>query len=171
MTSPPTDTTSIQFVNAIFYKTPHITDATWDTAYMYEFNQFFHDALATTVELGGGRRQGLRDAVRLGSATARPTSRWRDDPPYVTDQAARRSGGGAWSGTFANYTYDNLETFDYGPYHGGNPRRIQARSRRRRPAPDPGGSPSTATTGAKNITASTGFAMDNQAVRVVRWKT
>ena len=91
-----------------------------------------------------------------------------NDPPYVADQlaAARRWG---MERTFANYTYDNLETFDYGPYAAGMraaskpgvvddvPPRIQV-------------DPSTATTGAKD-TSLTGFAMDNQAVRVVRWKT
>ena len=57
---------------------------------------FLRDALAATVELGGRRRQGLRDAVRLdqqrfdrlrGAPTTRPTS------PI----SSRRRGDGAWS--------------------------------------------------------------------------
>ena len=139
MTTPPTGTTSIQFVNAIFYKTPHITDATWDTVYMYEFNRFFRDALATAVELVGRRRQGLRyrcsSGWRNGSTDFEVAQR-----PALRHRSAARPPGGAGHGAARSPTTPTttwrrsttaptwLECV-----------RIEARSRRRCPAPGPGG--------------------------------
>ena len=90
------------------------------------------------------------------------------DPDYVTHQldAARRWG---MDRTFTNYTYDNLKTFDYRPYVAG----MQAASKPGvvddvpprvlvdQPSPEAGSS---------EITVS-GSATDDQAIRVVRWKT
>ncbi len=158
---------SIQFLNAIFYKTPHITDATWDTAYMYEYNRFFA-MLSQRLSNWAGAADRVSETPFVWISNGSTDFEAAKDPPYVADQlaAARRWG---MERTFANYTYDSLKSFDYGPYVAGMraaskagvvddvPPRIQVDQPTVAPA-------------AKD-TSLTGVAMDNQAVRVVRWKT
>ena len=108
---------SIQFLNAIFYKTPHITDATWDTAYTYEYNRFFA-MLSQRLSNWAGAADRVSETPFVWISNGSTDFEVAKDPPYVADQlaAARRWG---MERTFANYTFDNLRTFDYGPYVAG----------------------------------------------------
>ena len=157
---------SIQFLNAIFYKTPTSpmppgtpptrTNTTASTR-----------ALATTVELGGCRRP-VSETPFVWISNGSTDFEVAKDPPYVTDQlaAARRWG---MERTFANYTFDNLRTFDFRPYVAG----MRAASKAGVVDDVPPGiqvDQPTVAADAKD-TSLTGVAMDNQAVRVVRWKT
>jgi hypothetical protein len=156
---------TITFLNAIFYKTPHV--GSWDSAYTYEYNSLF--ALLSR-RLSNWRYASTRlqetPFVWISSGTtsfenARP-------PSYVAEQleAARRWGMGR---ILADYAYGDLEKFDYGPYEDAM-----------RTTAEPGVVDSDAPTitverPSATVTRATvpitGTAHDDYALRLVRWKT
>jgi hypothetical protein len=157
---------SIQFVNAVFFKTFHI-GTSWDNAYTYEYNRLYamlSQRLSNWAEAAGRVSESPFVWISNGSTDFEVAQ----DPDYVTTQlaAARRWG---MDRSFTNYTYDNLKTFDYEPYVAG----MQAASKPAvvddvpprvlvdQPSPE---------AGSTEITVS-GTATDDQAIRVVRWKT
>ena len=86
---------SIQFLNAIFYKTPHITDATWDTAYTYEYNRFYA-MLSQRLSNWAGAADRVSETPFVWISNGSTDFEVAKDPPYVTDQLAARAIG-AWS--------------------------------------------------------------------------
>jgi hypothetical protein len=155
---------TLTFLNAVFYKTPHL-DVDWDTAYSYELNRLFalFSRRLTNWSSVADRVSSSPFVWISAGSTDFEAAR---DPNYVRQQllAARRWG---MDRTFANYTYDTLRTFDYGPYLSG----LKAASR-----------PGVVDTDAPTVTADaarasgatvdlSGTAADNMAVRVVRWRT
>jgi len=157
---------SIQFVNAIFYKTQHITDASWDNAYTYEYNRFFA-MLSQRLSNWSEAADRVSESPFVWISSGSTDFEAARDPGFVTDQlaAARRWG---MERQFANYASDNLQTFDYGPYLPGlkaasKPGNVDDVPPRILVDPTP--------PGATKETSLTGTAMDNQAIRVVSWKT
>ena len=99
------------------------------------------------------------------SAGAEPFEAARD-PDYVAEQlaAARRWG---MRRMFANYTYDTLRTFDYGPYRRG----LRAAARPGVVDDEPPAITAEASARSGSSVDLSGTATDNMAVRVVRWRT
>jgi hypothetical protein len=158
---------TIQFLNAIFYKTFHISGSSWDNAYTYEYNRFFA-MLSQRLSNWSVAADRISETPFVWISSGSTNFEAARDPGYVADQlaAARRWG---MERTFANYTSDNLSTFDYKPYVDGM-----------RAASKPGNvddvpprvqvDQPSASASAKSISLA-GTAMDNQAIRVVSWKT
>ena len=157
----------IRFMDATFYKTAHLSGATWDNAMTYNVNRLmaYFSRNLTNWSYASSRINISPfawidgDVQNEGSFTApRP-------PAYVAEQLAafRRWGMG---GAFAIYSYAPLGTFDYTPYTAA----MQAAS-----------IPGTIDTQPPGITTNTlqrtssgvvvsGTATDNMAVSSVRWQ-
>ena len=158
----------VRFMDATFYKTAHLSGATWDNAMTYNINRLMaYLSRHLTNWTYASSRINISpfawvdgDVQNEGSFTApRP-------PAYVAEQLAafRRWGMG---GAFAIYSYAPLGTFDYTPYTAA----MQAAS-----IPGtiddtpPDITISTTRRAGTNVTVS-GTATDNMAIRNIRWQT
>ena len=155
---------TITFVNAIFYKTTHL-DASWDTAYTYDLNrtfELFSERLTNWNHVADQIFVSPFVWISSGSTEFEDAR----DPGYVEEQllAARRWG---MHGMFANFTYDTLRTFDYGPYLRG----LREAARPGVVDDDPPTVTAEITRSSGSTIDLTGTATDNLAVRVVRWRT
>jgi hypothetical protein len=161
---------SVNFLNALFYKTTHVRDASWDDAYRYEYNRLFA-LLSRRVANWDKAADHVSESpfvwISSGSGSDFESAR---PPDYVTEQlaAARRWGMG---GLFGNYTFDNLETFDYGPY-------VAALRATAKPGVVDSSAPhvavtsrDTRTVGATQTIELSGTADDDFAIRAIRWRT
>jgi hypothetical protein len=154
----------ITFLNATFYKTPHV--GTWDSAYTYEYNSLFAllSRRFTNWAYAASRVQETPFVWISSGTTSFESAR---PPSVVAEQldAARRWGMGRM---FANYAYGELQGFDYGPYEDAM-----------RAASGPGvvdDNPPTVAIQAPGAAAGNsieidGSAHDDYAVRFVRWRT
>jgi len=158
--------TAIRWWDAIFYKTPHLSGATWDTALQYNANRVYSllSRRFTNWAYASSRLHlspfGWIDAGATEFQAAR-------SPEYVADQlsAFRRWGAG---GEFANFAYRDLRDFDYTPYLPGMrdasaPGTVDAEPPRLSLT-------STRSVGRRRV-ALTGVATDNFAIRAVRWRS
>jgi hypothetical protein len=157
---------AIRFMDAIFYKTPHLGRASWDTALRYNANRVYAllsrrfsnwSYASSRVHLSPFS---WIDSGSTGFEKARP-------PDYVARQLAafRKWGTG---GEFANYAYAPLDDFDYEPYApamraASNPAKLDSRP------PKLFGTKASDAASEGRIDLR-GFATDNFAVRVVRWR-
>jgi hypothetical protein len=159
---------AVRFLDATFYKTPHLSGATWDNALVYNTNRsmaYFSRTLENWAYASS--RVNVSpfawidgDVENEGSFTApRP-------PDYVAEQLAafRRRGMG---GMFGVYAYSGLDgDFDYTPYVNGMKAAAQ-------PGVVDSQAPSVTVDDARRDGATvtlTGTATDNMAVRSVRWR-
>ena len=156
---------AIRFMEATFYKTPHLSGATWDTALQYDYNRVYSLLSRRLSNWAYASTRIFRSPFVWISEGETEFERARP-PDYVAAQldAARRWGLG---GEFANYAYGRLDRFDYGPYEAGM-----------RAAAQPGvvdeQPPTLNVSGAsvQNGTATVqGNATDNMAIRAIGWST
>jgi hypothetical protein len=155
--------TAIRWLDAAFYKTPHVDGATWDAALQYNANRVY-SLLSRRFSNWAYASSRLHlspfswiDAGNTAFESARP-------PGYVRTQLAafRRWAAG---GEFANYVYGRLRDFDYTPYVPG----MRAAS-----------APGTVDVKRPSLVVQSirtsagvrlaGFATDNLAVRAVLWR-
>jgi hypothetical protein len=159
---------AIRWMDAVFHKTVHLFNASWDTALEYNANQTY-SLLSRSVSNWSYASSRLHvspfswiDEGPGDFASAR-------DPDYVAEQldAFKRWGAG---GSFANYAYDALDAFDYGPYDDG----LRRASSPARVDHDPPELRLSAPTGTPRVAAGEtvtlrGVADDDFAIRAVRW--
>jgi hypothetical protein len=155
---------SIRFLNAIFYKTTHIRDASWDDAFAYEFSNLFA-MLSRRLSNWSRAADKIYESPFVWISSGSTNFEAARPPDEVRQQlaAARRWGMGR---AFANYTSDNLETFDYGRYiaamHAATHRGVVDQRPPRLAVTDVDRSDTDLVVA--------GTASDDFAVRVVRWR-
>lgn len=105
---------AIRLINATFYKTPHLSRATWDNALQYHQNRFY--------SLMSRRLSNWSYAsTRLFESPFAWVDKGSTDfekaypPQYVAEQLAAFSRWGTGR-EFANFAYAGLSGFDYRPY-------------------------------------------------------
>jgi hypothetical protein len=159
----------VNFLNALFYKTTHFRDASWDDAYRYEYNGLYA-LLSRRFSNWPAVADRVAESPFVWISNGSSTFEAARPPDYVAEQlAAARKWG--MDRLFGNYTSDNLTTFDYGPYLSG----LRAAAK---PGVVDSATPTISVT-ARNVkpsaTASTidlsGTASDDFALRVIRWRT
>ena len=153
----------ISFLNATFYKTPHL--GSWDTAYTYEYNSLFAllSRRFTNWSYASSRVEESPFVWISSGTTSFEQARPPDDVSEQLD-AARRWGMGRM---FADYAYGELEGFDYGPYEDA------LRSAARAGVVDDHAPTLRLSTTAPDgdVARVEGTAADDFAVRFVRWRT
>lgn len=157
---------AIRWMDATFYKTPHLNGASWGSALEYNANSLYSFLSRRFANWNyASSRLHISPFAWVDQGPA-PFERARD-PGYVAEQlkAFREWGIG---GSFANYAYEKLSDFDYGPYLPG----LRAASM---PARVDGSTPRLALrskprrlVGGRRVTLR-GVASDNFAIRAVRW--
>jgi hypothetical protein len=159
---------AIRWMDATFYKTPHLNGASWDTALQYNANRIY-SYLSRRFSNWSYASSRLHispfswvDAGTTGFEAAR-------DPGYVDQQldAFKRWGAG---GSFANYAYRGPTGFDYGPYD----EALRRASTPARVDPNPPELRLTSPVGTPRVAAGArvslrGVANDDYAIRAVRW--
>lgn len=156
---------SIRFVSAVFYKTMHVGNS-WDNAYTYQFNRLFA-MFSRRLRNWNAAADHIDESPFVWISAGQTSFETARSPDYVASQlaAARKWGMG---GEFANYTYDTLSTFDYGPY-------VPALRAAAEPGVvdrDPPEVQVDRVPAVRDDTVTlTGRAIDDMAVRVVRWHT
>jgi hypothetical protein len=153
---------ALRFMNETFYKTPHLFQSTWETALTYDANRLlamFSRRLSNWAYASS--RIQLSPVAWIDSGpTGFDAAR---DPAYVATQlAAFRQWG--MGGTFADFAYSGLHSFDYTPYVPGMQAAAQPGVVDREA---PGVGVGTVTRSGATVTAS-GSATDNMGIRVVR---
>jgi hypothetical protein len=156
---------AIRFINAVFYKTMHVGKS-WDNAYTYEYNRLFA-LLSRRLSNWSTVADRIFESPFVWISAGATSFEAARPPAHVADQlqAARRWGMGRY---FANYTYDTLRTFDYGPYVAG------LRAAAKPGVVDSSRPTITVTKRARKSGRAidlAGTATDNFAVRFVRWHT
>jgi len=157
---------AIRWMDAIFYKTPHLSSANWDAALQYNANAVYSllSRRFSNWKYASSRLH-LSPFSWISSGGASDFERARD-PEYVAEQLAafRKWGTGR---EFANYAHNGLRAFDYSPYVPA----IQAASAPGQVDSIPPGLSVTGRSidGARNRLSLRGFATDNLAIRAVRW--
>jgi hypothetical protein len=157
---------AIRWIDAIFYKTPHLSEANWDAALQYNTNAVYSllSRRFSNWKYASSRLH-LSPFSWISSGAGSDFERARE-PEYVAKQLAafRKWGTGR---EFANYAYNGLRAFDYLPY---------APAMRSASAPGQVDAipPGLSVTGrsidaARNRLSLRGFATDNLAIRAVRW--
>jgi len=159
---------AIRWMDAVFYKTFHLPGASWDTALEYNANRtysYLSRRLSNWSYASSRLHVSPFGWVDEGPA---PFEKARE-PGEVAEQldAFRRWGAG---GTFADYAYQGLSGFDYGPYDDAL-RRASTPARVDRRPPDlrltgPAGAPRLS---AGETVSLKGVASDDFAIRAVRW--
>jgi hypothetical protein len=158
----------IRFMDATFYKTPHLNGASWDNAMTYNVNRL-------TAYLS----RNLANWTYASSRVAISPFAWIDgdvqnegsftapqDPAYVAAQLAafRRWGMG---GAFSIFSYTPLGEFDYTPYTAG----MQAAST---PGPTDNQPPAVTVDTVSRVGGDvviSGAATDNMAISSVAWNS
>jgi hypothetical protein len=160
---------AIRWMDATFYKTPHLPGASWDAALEYNANRIYSYL----------SRRFSNWSYAASRLHVSPFA-WVDSGPdpsgfegargrgYVAEQleAFKRWGMG---GAFANYAYGPLEEFDYGPYveslrAASRPARVD-----RRPPKLTIASPRIRRLAAGKTVSLEGSADDDFGIRAVRW--
>jgi carboxypeptidase family protein len=161
---------AIRWLDAVFYKTYHLSGASWDTALQYNANRVYSylSRHFTNWAYASSRLQvspfAWIDAGTTPFEQARP-------PQEVAQQLAAFHRWGA-GGVFADYAYEGLgDRFDYAPYESAFRQASVPEQVDRRP-------PSVAITSAQGrnrrlpagrTVSLSGVASDDFAVRAVRW--
>ena len=157
---------AIRWMDAVFYKAPHLQEATWDTALQYNANAVY--SLLSRRFSNWAYASSRLHLSPFSWISEGPSEFERArDPDEVDEQLAafRRWGSG---GEFANYAYNGLDEFDYTPYvpalrSASTPGQVDAAPPRlsitRR----------TRKTNSRRLTLG-GVATDNFAIRAVRWR-
>jgi hypothetical protein len=158
----------IRFMDATFYKTWHLSNASWDTAMTYNVNRLMAYLSRNLANWSyASSRISISpfawidgDVAHEGSFTA------PRDPAYVAAQLAafQRWGMG---GAFSIFSYEALGKFDYAPYARGmraaaTPATVDDQS--------PALSIDTVTRSRGDVVV-TGTAIDNTAIRDIGWRT
>ena len=156
---------AIRFMDATFYKTPHLTGVSWDTALQYDFSRVFSlfSRRLSNWAYASTRIHRSPFAWISSGETGFEAAR---SPEYVAAQlqAFRRWGLG---GTFANYAFGGLSGFDYGPYEAG----MRAAAQPGVVDPVPPTLQVASISVVNGVATITGTADDDHAVRVVGWAT
>jgi hypothetical protein len=157
---------AIRWMDAIFYKTPQLGEASWDAALQYNANAVYS---LLSRRFSNWAYASSRLHLSPFGWISSGTTDWERarDPGYVADQlnAFRKWGTGR---EFANYAYDGLGVFDYTPYlsamrAASAPGQVDSRP--------PGLSITSRSIDARSgRLALGGFANDNLAIRRVRWR-
>jgi len=157
---------AIRWMDAIFYKSPQLPDASWDAALQYNANAVYS---VLSRRFSNWRYASSRLHLSpFGWISDGETDFERaQEPDYVAEQleAFRRWGTG---GEFANYAFNGLEVFDYTPY-------LPAMRAASAPGQVDSTPPGLSITrrakraGGRRL-ALRGSATDNLAIRAVRWR-
>jgi hypothetical protein len=157
---------AIRWMDAIFYKTPQLGEATWEAALQYNANAVYS---VLSRRFSNWAYASSRLHLSPFSWISSGTTDWERarDPGYVAEQleAFRKWGTGR---EFANYAYNGLQVFDYEPYlpamrAASAPGQVDSRP--------PGLSITSRSIEARGRRLSLrGFATDNLAIRAVRWR-
>ena len=157
----------IRFLNAIFYKSPQVSHATWEAAYMYEYNQLY-SLLSRRLSNWAYASSRISESPFVWISAGSTRFEAARTPEYVADQlyAARRWG---MDRGFAVYAYNGLDAFDYTPYLSG----MRAAARPGVVDSNPPRLTVEPVEAARQLdtVAIAGSATDDLAVRVVRWTT
>ena len=105
---------AVRFLNAVFYKINHIQDATWDTAFAYEYNQLASLFSRSFSNWSYASSRVFASPFIWISEGGTDFERARE-PEYVAEQLEAFSRWGM-GGEFANFAYNGVEYFDYSPY-------------------------------------------------------
>jgi len=162
---------AVRFMNAIFYKVPHL--GTWESALQYEMNSFhamasrrFSNWAAASTRIYLSPFSWINGNVAGEGAFTAPRP-----PEYVATQLAAFKKWGMGR-ELANYCYGSLSSFDYSPYFpalksAATPAVVDAEPPRLEiTSPTSEGNYETA----DDKLDLAGFAVDNLAIRSVRWK-
>ena len=158
---------AIRWMDAIFYKTPHLSAANWDAALQYNANAVY-SVLSRRFSNWkyASSRLHLSPFSWVSSGGASDHERARD-PEYVAEQLAafRKWGTGR---EFANYAYSGLRVFDYSRY-------VPIMRAASAPGQVDSIPPGLSITGrsiddSRNRLSLSGFATDDLAIRAVRWR-
>jgi Carboxypeptidase regulatory-like domain len=160
---------AIRWLDAIFYKTPHLAGASWDRALEYNANRIYSylSRRFSNWSYASSRLHVSPFSWVNGGQTSFERAR---DPDHVAQQldAFKRWGAG---GVFGNYSYGHLGDFDYGPYdaalrQASTPARVDTRPPTLAVTDPPGGA---ARISAGESFSLRGTASDDFAIRAVRW--
>jgi hypothetical protein len=157
---------AIRWMDAIFYKTVQLPEATWDAALQYNANAVYS---ALSRRFSNWAYASSRLHLSPFSWISSGQSDWEQarGPDQVEEQleAFRKWGTGR---EFANYAYNGLREFDYSPY-------VSAMRTASTPGQVDSTPPGLSITqrsrdaGGRRLTLR-GFATDNFAIRAVRWR-
>lgn len=160
---------AIRWMDATFYKTPHIFGASWDTALQYNANRIY-SYLSTRFSNWAYASSRLHLSPFSWVNDGPGSFEKARDPGYVAAQldAFRRWGAG---GTFANFAYGPVGEFDYGPYdaalrRASTPERVDTRPPELAISGPDGTSPRILAGATLSLA---GTASDDFAIRAVRW--
>jgi hypothetical protein len=161
---------AIRFLNAIFYKTPHVEGSTWDTALQYEYNSLY-SLLSQRLSNWAYASSRVFESPFSWISAGRTRFERARTPEEVDEQldAFKRWGMGR---TTANFVFGDIDQFDYGPYvaamrKASTPAVVHAEPPRLVVTSPTGGQPAQA---GGPTAAVEGFATDKYAVRSVRWR-
>jgi hypothetical protein len=157
---------AIRWMDAVFYKTPHLPEASWDTALQYNANAVYS---LLSQRFSNWAYASSRLHLSPFSWIDKGPSEFERarDPDEVQEQLAafRRWGSGR---EFANFAYSGLDEFDYSPY-------LSALRRASTPGQVDSVPPRLTITqrtrkaDGRRLTLG-GVATDNFAIRAVRWR-
>ena len=161
---------AIRWFDSIFYKTPHVAGASWDTALEYNANRIYSYLSRTFSNWSyASSRLHLSPFSWVERGARKPFSRARD-PDYVAQQldAFKRWGAG---GAFGNFAFGPLRYAEYAPYdaalrQASTPARVDT-SPPKLALTDPSGSAPRVSAG--ETIRLKGTASDDFAIRAVRW--
>ena len=105
---------AVRFLDAIFYKTPHIRGVSWDAAFSWEYNQLA-SVLSRRFSNWSYASSRVFASPFLWISEGTTDFERANEPEYVAEQldAFSRWGMGR---EFANFAYNGIEFFDYTPY-------------------------------------------------------
>jgi len=160
---------AIRMVNATFYKTTHV-GVDWDVAFQYHYNRLFA-LLSRSFSNWSYASKHLYESPFIWISDGSTKFENARSPSAVAEQLEAFSKWGM-GGEFANFVFEKLGTFDYGPYL---PAMNEASSRGTVDAEPPslivtsppGGAPERSATA---TVSPTGAAKDNFAIKAVRWR-
>jgi hypothetical protein len=157
---------AIRWMDAIFYKTPHLPEATWDSALQYNANAVYS---LLSRRFSNWEYASSRLHLSPFSWISEGPSEFERarEPEEVEEQLAafRKWGSG---GEFANYAYNGLDAFDYTPYVAAL-RRASTPGRVDSVPPQLTITSRTRTADGRRLILG-GVATDNFAIRAVRWR-
>jgi hypothetical protein len=159
----------VQVLDAIFFKSTQIAGDDWDLALRYATNSFFAVASRRFSNWNKVSSRVFYSPFGWISEGSSAFEKARD-PDYVARQLAafRRWG---MNRMFAVYTYNTLETFDYGPYEAAMREATKAGIVDNQP-PDIMVAPTRRSgSGSTSVIQLSGTATDNFAIRAVSWHT
>jgi hypothetical protein len=159
---------AVRFLDAIFYKTPHVRGASWDAAFSWEYNQLA-SVMSRRFSNWSYASSRVFASPFLWISEGTTDFERANEPEYVAEQLEAFSRWGMGR-EFANFAYNGVEFFDYTPYaeamrQFSSPRLVDDEAPRLTTAADP-----AVSSGSNGATAAlSGTAADDLAVWAVRW--